>query len=180
MYFIEYSSANNNINYNGFKGFRFYLFPNLVSLSLSIFNIKLRFVLNWQLGMQNFIKGIPEWEHMTDIFKKVDCRCDDAIEIINSYIDDDKVLFYLDSPYIATTQYDEAYSDKNDDKKDETDNKKNDEAPDKEENTADEEYVAETPNEEAPDEEDIDDDEMSLGDFTKMRDALKKCKGKNS
>lgn len=126
----------------------------------------------------NFIKGIPEWEHMTDIFKKVDCRCDDAIEIINSYIDDDKVLFYLDSPYIATTQYDEAYSDKDDDKKDEADNKKNDEAPDKEENTADEEYVAETPDEEAPDEEDIDDDEMSLGDFTKMRDALKKCKGK--
>ena len=59
--------------------------------------------------IQNFIKNIPKWKHMTDIFKEVDCRCDDALEIVNSYINDDKVLFYLDSPYIATTQYKETY-----------------------------------------------------------------------
>lgn len=92
--------------------------------------------------IQNFIKNIPKWKHMTDIFKEVDCRCDDALEIVNSYINDDKVLFYLDSPYIATTQYKETYpaqkkKEKNDDK-----------------------------------------NEISLGDFTKMRDTLKQCKGR--
>lgn len=33
--------------------------------------------------IQNFIKNIPKWKHMTDIFKEVDCRCDDALEIVN-------------------------------------------------------------------------------------------------
>lgn len=62
-------------------------------------------------NIKYFINNIQEWEYMSEVFENVECFCDDAIDIVKSNMYDDKALFYLDSPYIATSAYDVEYRD---------------------------------------------------------------------